>query len=50
MKTQAQINKRLEDYKNGVVDSPYRVKTWKSYDPAFGIMEPGAIDADGLKK
>lgn len=46
MKTQAQINKRLQDYQNGTVDSPYRVKTWKSYDPAFGTMEPGAIDTD----
>ena len=46
MKTQSEINKRLRDYKNGVVDSPYRVKRWTSYDPAFGVMEPGAIDVD----
>lgn len=46
MKTQSQIDKRLRDYKNGTVDSPYRVKTWTSYDPAFGAMEPGVIDFD----
>ena len=46
MKTQSQINKRLRDYKNGVVDSPYRVKRWTSYDASFGAMEPGAIDVD----
>ena len=39
MKTQSQINKRLRDYKNGVVDSPYRVKRWTSYDASFGAME-----------
>ena len=46
MKTQSQINKRLRDYKNGVVDSPYRVKRWTSYDASFGCMEPGCIDVD----
>ena len=46
MKTQSQINKRLRDYKNGVVDSPYRVKRWTSYDASFGAMEPGCIDKD----
>ena len=46
MKTQSQINKHLTAYKNGTVDSPNRVKTWTSYDPAFGTMEPGAIDVD----
>ena len=46
MKTQSQINNRLRDYKNGVVDSPYRVKRWTSYDASFGAMEPGAIDVD----
>ena len=46
MKTQSQINKRLRDYKNGVVDSPYRVKHWTSYDASFGAMEPGCIDKD----
>lgn len=46
MKTQSQINARLDAYKNGTVDSPYRVKTWTSYDPAFGTMEPGCIDVD----
>ncbi|MGX0377072.1 hypothetical protein ACUXDX_000900 [Staphylococcus epidermidis] len=43
MKTQSQINKRLRDYKNGVVDSPYRVKRWTSYDASFGAMEPGCM-------
>lgn len=46
MKTQSQINARLDAYKNGTVDSPYRVKTWTSYDPAFMAMEPGCIDVD----
>lgn len=46
MKTQAQINKRLDDYVKGIVDSPYRVKKWTSYDYRFGAMEPGAIDVD----
>lgn len=46
MKTQSQINARLDAYKNGTVDSPYRVKTWTSYDPAFETMEPGCIDVD----
>ncbi len=46
MKTQAQINKRLDDYKNGTVDSPYRVKKWTSYDADYDAMEPGAIDTD----
>lgn len=46
MKTQVQINKRLDDYVKGTVDSPYRVKTWTNYDNRFGAMEPGAIDVD----
>ncbi|MCH8673950.1 SH3 domain-containing protein [Staphylococcus lugdunensis] len=46
MKTQSQINARLDTYKNGTVDSPYRVKTWTSYDPAFSTMEPGCVDVD----
>lgn len=46
MKTQSQINKHLTAYKNGTADSPNRVKTWTSYDPAFRTMEPGAIDVD----
>lgn len=50
MKTQAQINKRLDDYVKGTVDSPYRVKKWTSYDYRFGAMEPGAIDADKLNR
>ena len=45
-KTQAEINKRLSDYVKGVADSPYRVKKATSYDPSFGVMEAGAIDAD----
>lgn len=45
-KTQAEINKRLADYAKGTVDSPYRIKSSTSYDPAFGTMEKGAIDAD----
>ena len=47
MKTQSQINARLKAYKDGTVDSPYRVKKWKSYDPSFMTMEPGCIDVDG---
>ncbi|MEB5791887.1 SH3 domain-containing protein [Staphylococcus hominis] len=46
MKTQAEINKRLDAYRKGTVDSPYRVKTWTSYDARFSPMEPGAIDVD----
>lgn len=46
MKTQAEINKRLDAYRKGTVDSPYRVKTWTSYDTRFSPMEPGAIDVD----
>ena len=45
-KTQAEINKRLDAYAKGTVDSPYRVKKATSYDPSFGVMEAGAIDAD----
>lgn len=45
-KTKAQIEKRLQDYAKGTVDSPYRIKTPTSYDPSFGVMEVGAIDAD----
>jgi N-acetylmuramoyl-L-alanine amidase len=47
MKTQSQINARLKAYKDGNVDSPYRVKKWTSYDPSFMAMEPGCIDVDG---
>lgn len=46
MKTQAEINKRLDAYRKGTVDSPYRVKVWTSYDNRFSPMEPGAIDVD----
>ena len=45
-KTLKQIEARLQAYKKGTVDSPYRVKKATSYDPAFGVMEVGAIDAD----
>lgn len=45
-KTKAQIEKRLQDYAKGTVDSPYRIKTPTSYDPSFGVMEVGAIDVD----
>ena len=45
-KTLKQIEARLQAYKKGTVDSPYRVKTPTSYDPAFGVMEPGVIDSD----
>lgn len=45
-KTQAEINKRLDAYAKGTVDSPYRVKKATSYDPSFGVMEAGAIDVD----
>ena len=46
MKTQAEINKRLDAYRKGTVDSPYRVKVWTSYDNRFYPMEPGCIDVD----
>ena len=49
-KTLKQIEARLQAYKKGTVDSPYRVKRATSYDPSFGVMEAGAIDADGLIK
>ena len=45
-KTLKQIEARLQAYKKGTVDSPYRVKTPTSYDPSFGVMEPGVIDCD----
>ena len=45
-KTQAEINKRLNDYAKGTVDSPYRITKSTSYDPSFGVMEVGAIDVD----
>ncbi|MFF7217899.1 N-acetylmuramoyl-L-alanine amidase [Mammaliicoccus sciuri] len=45
-KTQAEIVKRLEAYKNGTVDSPYRIKTKTYREPDFLPMEPGAIDVD----
>lgn len=49
-KTQAEINKRLNDYAKGIADSKFRITKPTSYDPAFGTMEKGAIDADGLIK
>ena len=45
-KTLKQIEARLQAYKKGTVDSPYRVTKPTSYDPAFGVMEPGVIDCD----
>ena len=45
-KTKAQIQKRLQAYAKGNVDSPYRIKKPTSYDARFGKMEVGAIDAD----
>ena len=45
-KTLKQIEARLQAYKKGTVDSPYRVKRATSYDPSFGVMEAGAIDVD----
>ncbi|MDK1672927.1 N-acetylmuramoyl-L-alanine amidase [Staphylococcus saprophyticus] len=47
MKTQKQINDRLKAYLNGTVDSPYRIRSWTSYDSDFEPMETGAIDVDG---
>ena len=45
-KTKKQIEQRLQAYAKGTVDSPYRITKPTSYDPAFGVMEVGAIDAD----
>lgn len=45
-KTQAEITERLEAYKNGTVDSPYKIKTRTYREPDFLPMEPGAIDVD----
>ena len=45
-KTKAQIQKRLQAYAKGNVDSPYRIKKPTSYDARFGKMEVGVIDAD----
>ncbi len=45
-KTLKQIEKRLQAYKAGTVDSPYRIVNPTSYDSDFGTMEVGAIDAD----
>lgn len=45
-KTQAQINARLKAYKNGTVDSPYRIKKVTYREPGYLPMQPGAIDAD----
>lgn len=45
-KTLKQIEKRLQAYKAGTADSPYRIVSPTSYDRDFGTMEPGAIDAD----
>lgn len=48
-KTLKQIEKRLQAYRAGVADSPYRIVTPTSYDSDFGTMEVGAIDADRLR-
>lgn len=45
-KTLKQIEKRLQAYRAGTADSPYRIVSPTSYDRDFGTMEPGAIDAD----
>lgn len=45
-KTLKQIEARLQAYKKGTVDSPYRITKPTSYDPSFGVMEPGVIDVD----
>ena len=45
-KTKKQIEQRLQAYAKGTVDSPYRITKPTSYDPSFGVMEVGAIDAD----
>lgn len=45
-KTQKEINSRLKAYKDGTVDSKYKVTRPTSYDSRFGTMEVGAIDAD----
>lgn len=45
-KNQAEINERLEAYKNGTVDSPYKIKTRTYREPGYLPMEPGAIDVD----
>lgn len=49
-KTLKQIEKRLQAYKAGTADSPYRIVNPTSYDSDYGTMEVGAIDADGLKR
>ena len=45
-KTLKQIEKRLQAYRAGTVDSPYRIVSPTSYDRNFGTMEAGAIDVD----
>ncbi|EGQ3151789.1 CHAP domain-containing protein [Staphylococcus pseudintermedius] len=45
-KTLKQIESRLQAYRKGIVDSPYRIKVPTSYDPSFAVMEVGAIDVD----
>ena len=45
-KTLKQIEKRLQAYKAGTVDSPNRIATPTSYDNNYGTMEVGVIDAD----
>lgn len=45
-KTQKEIKARLQAYKNGTVDSKYRITKPTSYDSRFGTMEVGAIDVD----
>lgn len=45
-KTLKQIEKRLQAYKAGTADSPYRIVNPTSYDSDYGTMEVGAIDAD----
>ncbi len=45
-KTQAQIDARLKAYKNGTVDSPFRITKLTYREPGYLPMQPGAIDAD----
>ncbi|MDN5612429.1 MAG: SH3 domain-containing protein [Staphylococcus equorum] len=45
-KTKKQIEQRLQAYAKGTADSPYRITKPTSYNPSFGVMDVGAIDAD----
>lgn len=45
-KTATDIRKRLSGYKNGTVDSPYRITKVTSREPGYLPMQPGAIDVD----